>query len=178
MEASCQHIRAQNFVGTHRAPARVMKIADWFKQEATEAAGELDQLAAESMENLERRKALAAIEDAFESMSADGEIDPKELAQLRAMMKEQKLDSSELSALYQELASTDGAVHLDQTKQLSDLFRSTMSDAKKNANEDEAFLNFRVQTASDNYTSNYEAASAAENAEHKALMNIIANMKA
>ncbi|MFO0727523.1 MAG: hypothetical protein U1E65_27345 [Myxococcota bacterium] len=109
-----------------------MKIEDACLAAAGEANRRASKMAAEQAASIERQKAYDAIERELDQMTADGDLDPAELAKLKEELRAQGLDTGTLDALAQGLRTQDGVERRKATSAIRDALYDEL-EAKKRA---------------------------------------------
>ncbi len=155
-----------------------MDITNYFIESATQADGELRNLAGQQLSNLERKKVLAQIESRLEEMAADGVLDEGEMKELSARFKAAGLDDRGLMQLYNELKGADASVRGDNVKKLESLISGKIDDAENLVSDNQADLNFKIQLTMDEFTNGIDGASRLMKAEHDAYMVAIRHLVA
>jgi len=147
-----------------------MSIIDFFKGMAASAEKKVGELALEQAANLERRKALDALDARIDQLVADGKIDPAEREEIRSRMAAAGADPKEIASMLRDLDSVSG----------SDALASKLGSAIRHqrgiAEDDQAEKGLELQFAVEDYRNGIESASALLKNEHDAYMNVIKNI--
>ena len=155
-----------------------MKVIDLFKGRAHRAEKHLDALANEQHGKLAQSKRLHQLERRFMQMAADGHIDPKEMRELRKMMKAAGLSTKQIDGLYQKMLSEDGIVESDKGSDFRDLVSDTLRSAQEENRDDMAQTNYSVQVGVMEFTHSRQMAMNLSKKEHDAQMAAIRHLVA
>ena len=153
-----------------------MKLTELFRKMAGRSEQKLDNLVDQQTRNLNKRRALDRVEERFQEMAADGQLDADEMDELVAMMKENGLDADGVQQVFESLAGEDSVVDLEDADKLKFMIETRIDNAQDAATTQHADLNFEVQMALGSYTHGIESASAIQKQGHDADMAVIRNM--